>query len=126
MSAGEWYPDQWPFPTVWIPVPRVSSPLIDTPEYGTVNSASRPSTLSVCQPAPAEPPSVAYLQSIVDRFEKAIEVLRVRVTPVLTPGPPTSCAAAIGTPPVSDLRDRLRTLDNLVSRLVETTEQIDL
>jgi hypothetical protein len=122
MPAGDYYPDFWPV-LRWLPAPH---PLIDIPEIGIMNSAPRTSNLSVCAPAPVDPPSVAYLQSIVDRFEKAIDGLRVRVTPVLTPGPPVAAATLGAMPPVSDLRASLRALDNLVSRLVETTEQIDL
>ena len=93
-----------------------------------IGSASLPrgSNLSVCNASPVEPATLQYLTATIERFEKALDGLRCRVAPVLRPMPPGACSPPSQPPPFSDIRMRIYGLDNLVSRLVETTDQIDL
>ncbi len=86
----------------------------------------RVSNLSACNASPVEPATLQYLTTTIERFEKALDGLRCRVDPVLRPMPPEACSPPSQSPPLSDIRMRIFSLDNLVSRLVETTEQIDL
>jgi hypothetical protein len=90
------------------------------------SSSMRTSSLSVCGASPVDPATMTYLSATCERFEKALEGLRCRVAPALRPLGPEACAPSTPMPAVSDLRARVQNFDNLVSRLVETTDQIDL